>query len=363
MALTHRTEKNWRTVIALTIIAAGFGFSFSTIRMATGLMPFSWAEVEHSIRTAAFIGFCVGTFMLFFVYSPRGASIRRLGFIKGWIVFDTLSTLLIAAAILSQRAVYALIHTNAALLTEYFNEFFLVDMLVAFLVFLLITFVLQLRRLLGEGIMWKVMTGRYHLPRQENRIYMFLDIKDSTAMAVQLGDERTHALITEVFFDADRQITEHNGEILSYNGDELVATWPETVGLKDSRCLRCYAAITRALDAKSDYYQQRYGFTPALWAGLHTGSVVVGECGDSKLSIVHIGDTPNTAARLEHQAKDMGHDCLISETLASKMELPSGLRKESLGAVTLRGHDRETKVFALERDGFTTPRQIAAAGE
>lgn len=38
--------------------------------------------------------------------------------------------------------------------------------------------------------MWNMITGRYHRPRKERRIYMFLDIKDSTALAERLGDEK-----------------------------------------------------------------------------------------------------------------------------------------------------------------------------
>ena len=46
-------------------------------------------------------------------------------------------------------------------------------------------------------------------------------------------------------------------------------------------------------------------------------------------------------------AKDMGWDCLISGSLLECLELPATMRAEPQGAVTLRGHEHETEIFAL----------------
>ena len=40
-----------------------------------------------------------------------------------------------------------------------------------------------LHHLLGEGVLWKFISGRYHKPREEERIFMFVDMKSSTAIA------------------------------------------------------------------------------------------------------------------------------------------------------------------------------------
>lgn len=304
-------------------------------------------ELEHAVRSGVVIGFAVSLLVFFFIYDERGAFIRRLGFLAGWFVIDILATTIITVALLSQRAVSAIVYGNFEYLTSYFRDSIVVDIAIAFFVFLMIVLALQLRRLIGEGIMWKVVTGRYHEPRRENRVFMFLDIRDSTAIAEKIGDEKTHALITDVFFHADRKITEHRGEILSYNGDEIVASWPSPIGLEKGRCLSCYSEISKGLSEKAEEYKSRFGVAPSLWVGLHEGPVVVGECGDSKLAIVHIGDTPNTAARLEHMAKELGCECLVSEGLKSRVEVPEGISFESKGTAILRGHSHETQLFAV----------------
>ncbi len=348
MALARRTREKLKLLGIFTLIGLAVGLAYTALRMVAGVMPPSAVELEHAGRTGLFIGLCLGIYMMFFVYDRRGGVIRRLSFVKGWIIIDATSTVIIAFAILAQRAVSAVLYGEWEVFSDYLSESFGLDILIAFLVFVVVALFLQLRPVLGAGTMWKVLTGRYHRPRQERRIYMFLDIKGSTAMADRLGDEKTHALIAEVFFDTDRLVAEHGGEVLSYNGDEMVATWLQADGLADARCLRCYAAIERELAGKAGYFETEFGVRPEFWAGFHMGDVVVGECGDSKRSIVHIGDTPNTAARLEQQAKEMGRDCLISGTLLAALDLPANLKAESLGTATLKGHDHGTEIYALE---------------
>lgn len=350
MALTNQSRKDWQIVLALTLIAGAIGLSWVLVRMALNLMPHDWAEIENGLRTGLFLGFCLGVFMRFFIYHDRGAFLRRMSFVKGTLLTNALATLVIVLGVIFQRIIYSFIQPDMDVLAMYFSIEIVRDVAFAFAFFLVIVFFLQMRRLVGEGTMWRMFTGRYHQPHQENRVYLFLDIKDSTALAINLGDKKAHGFITEVFFAADRLITDHRGEILSYNGDELVASWTEEVGLKGAACLRAYEAIISLFEARAEEFKLKYGVAPAFWAGLHTGPVVVGECGDSKLSFVHIGDTPNTAARLEQQAKELGRDCLISDELLTKLKLPETLRTEELGSFTLKGHDHKTKVFAVEMD-------------
>lgn len=348
MALSYRDRKKWQQVGLVTLLAVGVGLSYTGIRILAGIMPVSFAEFENASRTSAFIGFCLGWFMVFIVYDTPGEVFRRMGFVKGWLALEFISVTIILCCMVVQRMVSSLLWPGFGTVAEYFKHDLLLDLLIALFFFLLITFHMQLRRLVGEGIMWNMMTGRYHRPRKERRIYMFLDIKDSTALAERLGDEKTHALISDVFFIADRLVSEHRGEVLSYNGDELVASWREERGLKDSRCLTCYREIARALEGRADLYKEKYGIKPDFWVGFHVGEVVVGECGDSKLSIVHIGDTPNTAARLEHHAKEMNRNCLVSGALIDRIELPDTMTAEALGRVALKGHSHDTEIFAIE---------------
>jgi adenylate cyclase len=87
--------------------------------------------------------------------------------------------------------------------------------------------------------------------------------------------------------------------------------------------------------------------------------VVAGECGDAKLAIVYLGDTLNTAARIEETAKALQRDCLISDTLFAQLDLPSSLGAKPLGSIQLRGRQQPIILHALH----ATAMPLEAAAE
>ena len=92
---------------------------------------------------------------------------------------------------------------------------------------------------------------------------------------------------------------------------------------------------------------------------LHAGPIVAGECGDAKLSIVYLGDTLNTAARLEQTAKALDRACLISGELLRRLEIPAVLAAEPLGPIALRGRQQPVDTYALEPAGVARGREPA----
>jgi class 3 adenylate cyclase len=55
--------------------------------------------------------------------------------------------------------------------------------------------------------------GQYHQPRQEERIFLFLDMKSSTTIAEKIGNEQYFRLLHDVFSDIAESIAEFEGEI------------------------------------------------------------------------------------------------------------------------------------------------------
>ena len=104
--------------------------------------------------------------------------------------------------------------------------------------------IFEFRRLIGGRVLGSFLLGTYHRPRREERIVMFLDIAGSTALAERLGELRVHGLITRFFFDIDRPIADHDGEVHSYVGDEVIVTWPLSDDRqRNSQSLRCFFAV------------------------------------------------------------------------------------------------------------------------
>jgi adenylate cyclase len=88
----------------------------------------------------------------------------------------------------------------------------------------LINFVRQLNRMLGPGTLVNLLLGRYHRPVAEDRIFMFLDLNDSTAIAAALGPARFNDFKNDFFYDIAEPVLETRGQIYQYVGDEAVVT-------------------------------------------------------------------------------------------------------------------------------------------
>ncbi|MEM9024876.1 MAG: adenylate/guanylate cyclase domain-containing protein, partial [Bacteroidota bacterium] len=135
---------------------------------------------------------------------------------------------------------------------------------------------------LGIDIVGNFFTGKYATPVVENRIFMFLDMKDSTTIAERLGHQQHYRLINEYYGDMTAAIVQTHGTIYQYVGDEIVISWDLHQGLTNSNCLACFYLIAREINRRADHYQHTYGVVPAFKAGLHCGEVTRGQIGQIK---------------------------------------------------------------------------------
>ncbi len=220
----------------------------------------------------------------------------------------------------------------------------------ALVVALLTQFYLMVRTIVGGRVLTNIMLGRYHQPLKEERIFMFLDVSRSTALAERLGGSAAYSLIARFFFDVAQETMRHGGETHEYIGDEVVVTWPLERPHENVRCLECYFSICDRLALRAPLYQRDFGLVPAFRVGLHGGPIVAGECGDDKREIGYFGDTINTTARIQEACKELGRPLLMSGELLRRMELEPAYSAVSLGNVKLRGREREIELFTIERD-------------
>jgi adenylate cyclase len=216
-----------------------------------------------------------------------------------------------------------------------------------FVVYLAIVFMRQLDRLLGPGVLLRYLSGRYHRPRREARIFMFLDLESSTTLAERLGPEAYYNLVNECFRDLATPVLESAGEIYEYVGDEVVLTWTEERGLRNANCIRVYFDFTRRLETKREAYLEKFGIVPEFKAGVHVGEVISAEIGDLKKSLVFNGDVLNTGSRIQGQCGELGKRLLASSHLVERLVVPPEWRVEDMGEVSLRGKRAPVRLLAL----------------
>ena len=213
-----------------------------------------------------------------------------------------------------------------------------------------VNLLMAVRRMLGPRNLIALAVGRYHRARPEERVVAFMDLKGSTPLAEKLGPARYHDFLNDVFFDAAGPILEHGGEVYQYVGDEIVVTWRNDRGLRNAECVAFLFALEDLLAAHRDVYLAEYDAFPSLRGALHIGTLMVGEIGDLNRQIVMIGDTMNTASRIEGVCRQFHRDYVASAALMERLQaLPDGVIRESLGTVHLAGKSGETELFALKR--------------
>ncbi|RKY17994.1 MAG: hypothetical protein DRQ55_14515 [Planctomycetota bacterium] len=211
----------------------------------------------------------------------------------------------------------------------------------------IIGFVHQANRKFGPGNLWKIFLGKYHHPRVESRIFMFLDLQSSTTHAERLGHVRYSRLIQDCFRDLAVVLADH-AEVYQYVGDEAVLCWETERGLSLGRCLRAFYRFDAELVSREQHYQREYGLVPVFKAGLNVGDVTVAEVGEIKREIAYHGDVLNTAARIQARCNELGKRVLISEDLKDALgDLPAFVF-ERLGTVALRGRGQTVDIFAVE---------------
>lgn len=198
----------------------------------------------------------------------------------------------------------------------------------------------------GPGGFTNMIRGRYNKPKIENRIFIFLDINDSTTIAEKLGHEQYFELLKDFFADITDPILTNGGEIYQYVGDEIVLSWRTTPSNK-RRCLRFIKDAVDKLTLQKTYYNSKYGYYPAFKTGIHAGNVTAGYIGIIKKDLVYSGDTLNTAARIRSKCHELDQSFVYSAAFLKDFIIPPAYHSDEIGEIKLRGRDEKEKLYSL----------------
>lgn len=213
---------------------------------------------------------------------------------------------------------------------------------------MLINFISLMKRKFGPGQMWLIFLGKYNKPITENRIFMFLDLKNSTTIAETLGHIIYSKLLQQVFLDMSKLILKSGAEIYQYVGDEAVLTWRiKNYDKEFIKPIQLFFAYKKRLEKRRVYYINKFGLLPEFKAGVNAGVVTVAEIGDLKREIAYHGDVVNTAARLRSACNEFDKQLLASEYVIKNLKEPIEYGIEEIGEVNLRGKRNPIKVFSI----------------
>ncbi len=201
---------------------------------------------------------------------------------------------------------------------------------------------------LGHDVLTNFFTGKYHQPTVEQRIFMFLDMRDSTTIAERLGHVQYFKLLSAYYDTFSNAIIDHCGEVYQYIGDEIVISWPVEVSVAHANCIRCFFAMQDAIVERQEWFQKQFGVSPKFKAGLHAGQVTTGEIGDLKKEIAFSGDVLNVTARIQGLCNEYQADLLVSGTLLDCLDLGDDFEARHLDQRLLKGRDEPVEVYSVD---------------
>lgn len=180
---------------------------------------------------------------------------------------------------------------------------------------------------------------------------LFVDIRGFTPMSEILPPERVVEILNRYLALTSACVRENRGTLDKFIGDATMAIWGAPLPQEDHvfKAVKAAWAMTERSRALNDELLADYGRSLRFGIGIHCGEAVVGNIGSpERLDYTAIGDTVNTAARLESNARP--GQILISRAVADA--LGGRIRATSLGAsIPLKGKSEGFEVLTL--DGIT----------
>lgn len=213
----------------------------------------------------------------------------------------------------------------------------------------LFSFLELIDRKLGPDTLFYLIVGKYYHPKQEQRIFLFLDMESSTTIAEELGHIRYSQLLQDCFADLTQVVLDTEANIYQYVGDEAILQWLPEKGLRENRCIKAFFLYEAILQERAGYYQSQYGLLPKFKGGMHMGDITRAEVGVIKQELAFHGDTINTTARIQSLCSKLEKDFLISEAVLSSIAPDKAFKIEPAGQEQLKGKKKMVSLSSVQR--------------
>lgn len=179
---------------------------------------------------------------------------------------------------------------------------------------------------------------------------LFSDIRGFTTLSEQLPPEEVVRMLNEYFDRMVDVVFAHRGTLDKYVGDAIMATFgvPKSYGNDAERACRTALGMQEELQRLQRRWLAEGRPAIDIGIGIHSGEAVVGTIGHrDRLEFACIGDTINTASRLEGLNKDLGTRILISESTYREVRDLDLFEVRRLPPATVKGKAEPVQVYEL----------------
>ncbi len=194
---------------------------------------------------------------------------------------------------------------------------------------------------------------------------LFADVVGFTPLSEERDPEHVKNLLDRCFERLAADVTAYGGRVDKIVGDEIMAVFGAPVEMEDhaDRALAAARDKLKELDKFNQWLRAEYGFDKSfrMGIGLNTGRVMSGNVGsEQRMAYTAIGDTTNTAARLEGMTKGTPHQLLFAESTA---DLLSGDKRGAffVDEFEVRGREQKIRLWSVpEPEAQASPASEAA---
>jgi adenylate cyclase len=191
---------------------------------------------------------------------------------------------------------------------------------------------------------------------------LFSDLRGFTSFAERREPAEVIGVLNRYLTEMSDAILDHDGTLVAYMGDGIMAVFGAPIP-SDDHVDKALAAAREMLDRLERFNawlrSEGLGDGFKMGIGLNTGDVLSGNVGSARrLEYTTIGDTTNSAARLEGMTKGTPYQLFVADSTRSRLaDAPEDL--ESLDELEVRGREGAMKVWAL-RPVATVPGDVPA---
>ncbi len=208
----------------------------------------------------------------------------------------------------------------------------------------------NLQRYLPRNTVLKLLDGKINLSMQgELQVcsVLFSDICGFTTLSEKMKPGQVVAFLNEYLTIMSKVIFSYNGSIDKYIGDGIMAVFGAPVSTPNHAMEATLAALEmkNQIPALQEKFKKDFGIQNFnIRIGINTGPVVYGNVGSpQRLDFTVIGDTVNTASRMESNAPKGG----ILVSISTYENIKAMVNTVSLGTISVKGKRDPVKVFEV----------------
>lgn len=177
---------------------------------------------------------------------------------------------------------------------------------------------------------------------------LFVDIRGFTPLSESAEPEEVVSILNDYLTLCAKSIFAYGGTLDKYIGDAAMALYNAPLDLENHqlRAVQTAWAMHEGAQPLQEELERRFGKTVRFGVGIHTGPAIVGNVGaDFRMDYTAIGDTVNTAARIESNSKP--GQILISQAVYDKVR--DYVEVTDLGPIQVKGKAQGVQVYQVNR--------------